>query len=146
MVASVRSRRAFADMSGYEETWSSDRCVLWAEGVIQHSAVFGEDLHLIRRIEADVGENAIRIADRVVNHGFHRTPHMYFYHFNVGYPLLDEGSRLVAPIKSVVWAAHDGDDYRAQRVGYRTASAPRLKFREQVWSTSWPPTALVKRP
>ena len=122
-----------ARLGGYGETWISDRCVLWAEGVIQQSAVFGEDLHLKRRIEADVGENAIRISDRVVNHGFRPTPHMFFYHFNVGYPLLDEGSRFVAPIRSVVWAAHDGDRYRAQQVGYRTASAPKLNFREQVW-------------
>ena len=122
-----------ARLIGYGETWNTDRCVLWAEGVVQQSAVFGEDLHLVRRIEADVGENEIRISDRVVNHGFRRTPHMYFYHFNVGYPLLDEGSRFVAPIRNVVWAAHAGDDYRAQQVGYRTASAPQREFREQVW-------------
>jgi hypothetical protein len=122
-----------ARLTGYGETWSSDRCVLWAEGVVQQSAVFGEDLHLIRRIEADVGENSIRISDRVVNHGFYRTPHMYFYHFNVGYPLLDEGSRLIAPINNVVWAAHDGAGYEAQQVGYRAFPAPRLEFREQVW-------------
>ena len=122
-----------ARLTGYGESWTDDKCVLWAEGVVQQSAVFGEDLHLIRRIEAEVGENTIRICDRVLNHGFSRTPHMYFYHFNVGFPLLDEGSRFLAPIASVVWAAHDGADYEAQRVGYRTASAPRLNFREQVW-------------
>ena len=122
-----------ARLTGYGETWIVDRCLLWAEGVVQQSAVFGEDLHLMRRIEADVGENSIRISDRVVNHGFSRTPHMYFYHFNVSHPLLDEGSRFIAPIRNVVWAAHDGPDYQAQQVGYRTVSAPKLKFREQVW-------------
>ena len=122
-----------ARLLGHGESWIGDRCVLWAEGIVRQSAVFGEDLHLVRRIEADVGENAIRIADRVINHGFRPTPHMYFYHFNVGYPLLDEGTRFVAPIKSVVWAAHDGDAYRAQNVGYQTAVAPQLKFGEQVW-------------
>jgi hypothetical protein len=133
-----------ARLTGYGETWISDRCVLWAEGVVQQSAVFGEDLHLIRRIEADVGENSIRISDRVVNHGFYRTPHMYFYHFNLGYPLLDEGSRFVAPIASVVWAAHAGDDYEAQKVGYRTASEPKLNFREQVWQHELSPDAAGK--
>ncbi len=122
-----------ARLLGHGELWIGDRCVLWAEGIVRQSAVFGEDLHLVRRIEADVGENAIRIVDRVINHGFRPTPHMYFYHFNVGYPLLDEGSRFIAPIKNVVWAAHDGDAYRAQNVGYRTAVAPQLKFGEQVW-------------
>ncbi len=36
--------------------------------------------------------------DRVVNRGFCRTPHMFFYHVNVGYPVLDEGTRYLAPI------------------------------------------------
>lgn len=122
-----------ARLTGYGESWNGDECVLWAEGIVQQSAVFGEDLHLIRRIEADVGGNEIRIRDRVVNHGFARTPHMVFYHINVSHPLLDEGTRYVAPIKDVVWAAHAGDDYRKQGVGYRTMPAPQLGFREQVW-------------
>ncbi len=122
-----------ARLTGYGETWDGDNCVLWAEGIVQQSAVFGEDLHLVRRIEADVGGNAIRIRDRVVNHGFYRTPHMFFYHVNVGHPLLDEGARYLAPIKEVVWAAHAGAAYRKQGVGYRTVPAPCNGFREQVW-------------
>lgn len=122
-----------ARLTGYGETWDGERCVLWAEGIVQQSAVFGEDLHLIRRIEADVGGNEIRISDHVVNHGFARTPHMFFYHVNVGHPVLDEGSRYLAPIKDVVWAAHGGENYAAQKVGYQTAPPPRAGFREQVW-------------
>lgn len=122
-----------AKLTGYGEEWRGDECVLWAEGIVQQSAVFGEDLHLIRRIEADVGGNDIRITDRVVNHGFYKTPHMYCYHINVGHPVLDAGSRYLAPIRDVVWAAHAGDAYRKQDVGYRTLSAPKLDFHEQVW-------------
>jgi len=122
-----------AKLTGYGEEWHGDECVLWAEGIVQQSAVFGEDLHLIRRIEADVGGNDIRISDRVVNHGFYKTPHMYCYHINVGHPVLDAGSRYLAPIRDVVWAAHAGDAYRKQGVGYRTLSAPKLDFHEQVW-------------
>jgi hypothetical protein len=122
-----------ARLTGYGEAWRGDECVLWAEGVVQQSAVFGEDLHLIRRIEADVGGNEIRLIDRVVNHGFYKTPHMYCYHINVGHPVLDEGSRYLAPIRDVVWAAHAGDDYRRQGVGYRTLPGPQFDFHEQVW-------------
>ena len=122
-----------ARLSGYGERWDDDRCVLWAEGVVQQSTTFGEDLHLHRRIEADVGGLEIRVRDRVVNHGFARTPHMFFYHVNLGYPLLDEGARLLAPISEVVWAAHGGEAYRRQGVGYRTMPGPRTGFREQVW-------------
>lgn len=58
---------------------------------------------------------------------------MYCYHINVGYPVLSEGSRYVAPIRDVVWASHDGADYRRQGAGYRTLPAPILNFHEQVW-------------
>lgn len=122
-----------AKLTGYGERWEGDDCFLWAEGVVQQSTVFGEDLHLIRRIEAKVGTDEIRLHDRVVNHGFYRTPHMYCYHINVGYPVLGEGSRYVAPIRDVVWASHAGDDYRKQGAGYRTLTAPILNFHEQVW-------------
>ncbi|KQW77991.1 hypothetical protein ASC89_14330 [Devosia sp. Root413D1] len=122
-----------AKLTGYGEEWRGDECVLWAEGIVQQSAVFGEDLHLVRRIEADVGGKDIRISDRVVNHGFYKTPHMYCYHINVGHPVLDEGSRYLAPIRDVVWAAHVGEAYKKQGVGYRTLTAPKLDFHEQVW-------------
>ena len=122
-----------ARLTGYGETWEGDRCILWAEGVVQQAAVFGENLHLIRRIEADVGGSEIRVSDRVVNQGFLSTPHMLFYHINVSYPVLDEGSRYVAPISDVIWASHAGEDYRRQETGYRIATAPQARFREQVW-------------
>lgn len=131
---SLHGRVSFipARLTGYGEHWDGDRCVLWAEGVIQQAAVFGENLHLVRRVEADLGGDEIRISDRVVNSGFSRTPHMFFYHINVGHPVLDEGARYLAPINHVVWAAH-GETYEKQGVGYRTVPAPASSFREQVW-------------
>jgi hypothetical protein len=121
-----------ARLTGYGETWEGDRCTLWAEGIVVQAAVFGEVLHLHRRIEADLGGDEIRLTDRVVNAGFAPTPHMYFYHINIGHPVIDEGSRYLAPIREVVWASHTAR-YRAQGVGYRTLSAPRTGFAEQVW-------------
>lgn len=122
-----------ARLTGYGERWEGDECTLWCEGVVQQSTVFGEDLHLIRRIEAKVGSDEIQLHDRVVNHGFYRTPHMYCYHINVGHPVLAEGSRYLAPIADTVWAAHAGDDYRRQGAGYRTLPGPQTNFHEQVW-------------
>lgn len=118
---------------GYGEEWNGDRCVLWCEGIVSQGAVFGENLELRRRIEVDVGSNEIVLKDRVVNKGFYPTPHMYCYHINVGYPVLDEGARYLAPIAETVWAAHAGEDYRRQGVGYRTMPEPQIGFHEQVW-------------
>jgi hypothetical protein len=116
----------------YGEEWRGDECWLFCEGIVQQAAVFAEDLHLIRRIEARVGGNGFMIRDRVVNHGFYRTPHMLLYHINVGYPVLAEGSRYLAPILHTPWAAH-AEEYRAQSVGYRTMPGPVANFHEQVW-------------
>jgi hypothetical protein len=121
-----------ARLTGYGERWEGDRCILWAEGVIVQAALFGEVLHLHRRIEADLGGNVIRLSDRVVNAGFQPTPHMMMYHVNLGYPVVDAGARYLAPIAEVVWASHAGG-LAAQEVGYRTCPAPRIGFAEQVW-------------
>ena len=121
-----------ARLTGYGERWDGDRCILWAEGIVSQGTVFGEHLELHRRIEIEVGTDDIQLCDRVVNRGFYRTPHMLCYHINVGHPVLDEGSRYLAPIRDVVWAAH-ADAYRDQGVGYRRMPPPRTQFHEQVW-------------
>lgn len=122
-----------ARLSGYGERWEGDRCFLWCEGVVMQGAVFGEHLELRRRIEIEVGANTIVLHDEVTNLGFYVTPHMLCYHINLSYPLLDAGAEYVAPIKEVIWAAHEGERYQAQDVGYRELAAPQDGFREQVW-------------
>ncbi|MEO6609603.1 MAG: aldose 1-epimerase family protein [Aestuariivirga sp.] len=123
-----------ARLTGYGERWEGDRCILWAEGVVAQAAVFGEVLHMHRRIEADLGGNEVRLTDRVVNAGFAKTPHMFFYHINLGYPVIDEGSRYLAPIRDVVWASHEDDGLEKQGVGYRRCPSPKMDFLEQVWA------------
>ncbi len=122
-----------ARLTGYGESWIGNRCILWAEAVVVQATVFGEQLVLHRRIEADLGGDEIRLIDVVENAGFRSTPHMMLYHVNLGHPLLDVGSRLVAPVADVVWASHAGADYSAQGVGYRDVPAPQPLFSEQVW-------------
>lgn len=121
-----------ARLTGYGERWEGERCILWATGEIRQAATFGENLTLYRRIEVDLGSTEIRLTDRVVNTGFLNTPHMFFYHVNLGAPLLAEGARYLAPITDTPWAAH-ADRYDTQGVGYQTMPAPQRHFAEQVW-------------
>jgi hypothetical protein len=120
-----------ARLSGYGEHWDGDACILFAEGEVAQMAVFGENLVLTRRIEAALGGTAISVTDRVENRGFRPTPHMLLYHYNFGFPLLDEGAELLLPSRAIVHAVHE--DLRAQGVGYRVQGPPKADFSEQVY-------------
>jgi hypothetical protein len=120
-----------ARLLGYGERWEGDACTLWAEGEVAQMAVFGENLVLTRRIEAALGGTVITVADRVENRGYRPTPHMLLYHYNFGYPLLDDGAELVVPSRAIVHAVHG--DLRAQGVGHRLQGPPKADFSEQVY-------------
>lgn len=120
-----------ARLLGYGEEWRSPEiCTLWAEGEVRQAAVFGEHLRLRRRIEADLGGNSIRLTDTVTNHGSDPTPHMLLYHINLGWPLVDAGTRLVAPIARTRYAS---ESVQEQRVSYQRFPEPQAGFVEQVY-------------
>ena len=116
-----------ARLVGYGERWEGDGCVLWAEGEVRQAAVFGENLVLRRRVEARVGESRLTIRDEVENAGFDPTPHMYLYHVNVGWPVVDEGAELLAPAGGV----SPRGDYPAE--GYERFHAPEAGYVERVF-------------
>jgi Domain of unknown function (DUF4432) len=107
-----------ARLAGYGERWDGDECLLWAEGEVLQSAVFGESLLLRRRIEAKVGECSFAIRDEVENVGHTPASHMFLYHCNAGFPVLDEGSELLVPSRATT------TDYGVPVEGYQRMSAP----------------------
>ena len=127
-----------ARLTGYGEQWAGDRCVLWAEGEVRQAAIFAEHLVLRRRVEADLGGTEIRLSDTVVNAGFDLTPHMFLYHINVGWPLLDAGTRFEAPITETLWRS---DSVAEQGVSHLVFPGPQAGFTEQVYEHALAPDA-----
>jgi hypothetical protein len=113
-----------ARLGGYGERWDGDECVLWAEGEVLQSAIFGEHLLLRRRIEARVGESRFTIHDEVENVGHSRSSHMFLYHCNAGFPVVDDGSELHVPSRKTT------TDYGVPIEGYQTLSGPIADFTE----------------
>ena len=107
-----------ARLVGYGERWVGDECVLWAEGEVLQSMVYGEHLLLRRRIEARVGETRFRIRDVVENVGHTPVSHMLLYHCNAGFPVVDAGAELLVPARATT------TDYAVSIEGYRTLSGP----------------------
>ena len=102
-----------ARLTGYGERWDGDECVLWCEGTARQAAVYGEAIELHRRIEARVGESRFTVHDEVVNVAFDPTTHMYLYHVNVGWPVVDAGSEYLVPApEGVPVAEYPTKDYR----------------------------------
>lgn len=70
-------------------------------GTMHEGMLGGVCLSLTRTIRVAYLKNEIEILDTVKNEGFREAPCMVLYHCNVGYPLLQPGSRVSIPHKSV---------------------------------------------
>lgn len=64
-------------------------------GRMKETQVLGPSLELKRTISATIGQATIRIHDEVLNKGNTPAPHMLLYHFNFGWPLVDEGADII---------------------------------------------------
>jgi galactose mutarotase-like enzyme len=74
-------------------------------GRMKESRVLGPNLELKRTISATLGQATIRIHDEVVNRGNTPAPHMLLYHFNFGWPLVNEGTDIIWDGK---WQTREG--------------------------------------
>ena len=81
--------------------WQGDDYVMWVQGRTRETVVFGEDVRLTRRVWARLGESRLYIDDTIENLGHSSVPHMLAYHFNIGFPILSENSRLKTSAQQV---------------------------------------------
>lgn len=93
---------------------------------INETSVFQPRLELKRTISGTLGQPEIHIKDIVTNCGNTTVPHMYLYHCNFGYPLLDEGAKICFKGDLKSRSATPEDDKRfASNEDYTTVPAPR---------------------
>lgn len=81
--------------------WEGDEYRLWVRGRVQEASVFAENLVLHRSIETSLGGTSFTVIDRVENAAFEPVEHQILYHINIGFPVLDGGSELLAPSREV---------------------------------------------
>lgn len=110
--------------------WIDGQPVIKVKGVMREAKVFGENLTLTREITCTAGAKKILIEDAVENLGFREEPLMLLYHFNLGYPLLDEDSLLAIPSKKVT--PRDGEAKKGVDL-YNVFQKPTQGYMEQVF-------------
>ena len=77
--------------------WVDGAPVFTISGKMRDARLFGENLVLNRKIVSRYGDNKIVLQNSIENLGFKKEALMLLFHFNMGYPLLDEDSILVTP-------------------------------------------------
>jgi hypothetical protein len=83
-----------ARLNGYGEDWNTAEPLLYCEGALVVRTFDGGGHRLHRRIEAPIGGSTFRIVDTVEVIGPDPAPIMALYHFNLGYPLHQEGTEI----------------------------------------------------
>lgn len=83
------------------------------EATIRDSELFGKNLVMNRRYETAVGSDTVTLSDTLVNEGYRTEDYSILYHVNVGYPMLDDGVKIIADVKTVTprneWARKNID-------------------------------------
>ncbi|MCL2664191.1 MAG: aldose 1-epimerase family protein [Defluviitaleaceae bacterium] len=112
--------------------WDGDEYLLEMRGMMREAKLFGENIRLRREIISAAGSASMTIRDAVTNEGFFETPLMLLYHFNFGYPMLGEHTRLAVGETLAQTLPRDGEAAAALSDCSRF-DAPVHGFREQVF-------------
>lgn len=71
------------------------------EAVVRETALFGQNLVFRRKVYTAIDSGSVAIEDSIENAGFTDANYGILYHINLGYPMLDEGTRIVCDAKEI---------------------------------------------
>lgn len=125
-----RIRSTPAQKLGADAAWEDGKYVITLRGEAREGELFGRNLVLRRTIRTVLGEKRLTVRDVVENQGFKAEPLSIMYHTNFGYPLVQEGTRVLLPSKSVT---PRDEEARAGLEAWDRADMPRPGEPEQVF-------------
>ena len=84
------------------------------EAIIRNTALFGHNIVMKRKIFTEIGSDAVTLEDTLVNEGYKEEEYCLLYHINLGYPMVDEGAKIIAEVEGVTprtaWAEQNIND------------------------------------
>ena len=96
-----RIRSAPAEHVSADAVWEQGRYILSVSGEMREAELFGKNITMRRKIESVYQEKKLTITDIIENNGFEEESMMLLYHFNFGYPFLDENAVVLLPTLKV---------------------------------------------
>lgn len=84
------------------------------EAEMNCAELFGKHLVFKRQIHTAIGSETLEINDTLENRAYRDEEYCLLYHVNIGYPMLDEGARVVGKVKNVTgrtaWASEHASE------------------------------------
>lgn len=71
---------------------------IFVEAIISSTELFGKNLVMRRKVTSPIGSEKVIIEDTLENRAFATDEYCILYHINLGYPMLDDGTNIVADI------------------------------------------------
>ncbi len=99
-------------------------------GRLRTGRIFGDNIWLKREIKVKYGVNKIYLKDVIENRSGDKRPYMVLYHFNLGYPLLDEHTEFITNADYIRPRDEEAAKGESWRVGFKK---PEAGFKEQVF-------------
>ena len=129
-----------AELVSFGERWEGERCILEAVGRVTQAQTYGENLVMTRTYRSEIGASWVTMEDVVENRGYLPVEHMLLYHINAGYPFVDEGSELIAPVADPPRLLFGRADV-ADRASWSRFIAPQRNWVQQTFEHRMMPDA-----
>lgn len=110
--------------------WEGNDLVITVSGKVRQAVLFGEKLTLHRTIETRAFSGSLSVHDVVENTSHEKCPLMLMYHINAGYPVVEDGSRLL--VNADVVEPRDAEAADGLET-YDRFHAPVKGYREKVY-------------
>ena len=113
-----------------QKEWIDEEYVIVVSGVITEENQNGDKISLIRKITTKFNCNDIIIDDAIINNSSSKINVMFMYHFNFGYPLISESTKLIFPKGKIIPRDNEA------KIGlsrYSIVEKPTLNYKEQVF-------------
>ena len=125
-----RIRTTPAEHLSSDAFWVGDEYHLKISGEMREAMLFGENLVLRRSIETVYGTKSFTLTDEFENESFRDEPLMLLYHFNLGWPFLNENTKFYIPTTKITPRNYDAEGHEDR---YNVMEAPKDNEPEYVF-------------
>jgi Domain of unknown function (DUF4432) len=130
-----------AESVNWSEQWKGEEYLMTVSGKVREASVHGSNLLLERTISTSLESASLSLHDVVENQGVRDSPLMVLYHFNFGFPLLTERSRVYAPTQALDSAT---DFAASSKEIWNRFEPPQMGLEERVYFHRMRPDAAGK--